>query len=319
MSPALSCLRRLLPVLPLAALLAVGGYYSARLATGGPLGLPAAADRPAPQTAVPVTSAVSLGSHQDRYSNALGSTATLAVAAALEGGGNLFDYAGQLRLAADGGDAQAAWTLSRIYDYCALYAQDPQGYSLDDQVLAGLGLEAVPGLLAARSRVGQRCQGFARGDQLGRLQLLQRRQQAARSGNLAAEAALLAMGEPLSTRADYRSSLVERVIQSQDPEAFLALSPAMGAVAAGDQALAGQVAGSQFTQLAWQVAACRLGLDCGPDSVLMTTYCANGGICSRKPEQGFEAFVFDAAIAQQGGEKMNEMINYLRRPPEAGQ
>ena len=319
MSPALSRIRRFLPVLPLAALLAVGGYYSARLSVGGPLGMPGTAAGAAPLAAVQATSATSLASRQDHYSNALGSAATQAATAALEGVGNLFDYAGQLRLAADGGDAQAAWMLSRVYDYCALYAQDPQGYSLDDQVLAGLNLEAAPGLVAARQRVGQRCQGFARGDQLGRAQLLQRRQQAARSGNLAAEAALLAMGEPLSPRADYRSSLVERVIQSQDPDAFLALSPAMGAVAAGDQALVGQVAGSQFTQLAWQVAACRLGLACGPDSVLMTTYCANGGICSRKPEQDFEAFVFDAAIAQQGGEKMNEMINYLRRPPEAGQ
>lgn len=319
MPPALSCIRRFLPVLPLAALLVVGGYYSARLSVDGPLGMSGAGAAGVPLAAAQATNGASLASRQDHYSNALGSTATLAAATALEGVGNLFDYAGQLRLAADGGDAQAAWTLSRVYDYCALYAQDPQGYRLDDQVLAGLQLEAAPGLVAARQRVGQRCQGFARGDQLGRAQLLQRRQQAARSGNLAAEAALLAMGEPLDTGADYRRSLVERVIQAQDPEAFLALSPAMGAVAAGDQALYGQVAGSQFTQLAWQVAACRLGLACGPDSVLMTTYCANGGICSRKPEQGFEAFVFDAAIAQQGGEKMNELVNYLRRPPEAGQ
>lgn len=319
MPQALSRLRRFLPVLPLAVLLAMAGYYSARLSVDGALGTLGGRDASSPPVAMPAPASLSLASGQDRYSDALGGAAMLATGTSLEGTGNLFDYAGQLRLAADGGDAQASWTLSRIYDYCALYAQDPQGYSLDDQVLAGLGLQAAPGLLAARSRVGQRCHGFARGDQLGRLQLLQRRQQAARSGNLAAEAALLAMGEPLSTRPDYRSSLVERVIQSQDPEAFLALSPAMGAVAAGDQALAGQVAGSQFTQLAWQVAACRLGLDCGPDSVLMTTYCANGGICSRRPEQGFEEFVFDAAIAQQGGEKMNELVNYLRRPPEAGQ
>jgi hypothetical protein len=121
------------------------------------------------------------------------------------------------------------------------------------------------------------------------------------------------MGEPLHKEPDYRRELVERVQQSQDPEAFLAISPAMGVMAAGDDALSGLVAGSQFTQLAWQVAACRLGLACGPNSVLMNSYCANGGICSRDPGQDFESFVFDAAVPRQGVEKMNELISYLRK------
>lgn len=238
---------------------------------------------------------------------------------ALEAREDLFDYAAQLRLAADGGDAQAAWTMTRIYDYCGLYASDPQGYALDSAMLSALDLQASPGLLAARQRVGRRCAGFAAAEPPGRRVLLQRRQQAAQAGNLAAEAALLAMGEPLSPQPQYRQELVRRVIQSQDPEAFLALSPAMGAAAAGDLALSGTVAGNTLSQLAWQVAACRLGLACGPDSVLMNGYCANGGICSRRPGQDFESFVFDAAVPRQGVEKMNELINSLRRTPARGE
>ncbi|MET3009632.1 hypothetical protein ABXT00_09800 [Stenotrophomonas koreensis] len=238
---------------------------------------------------------------------------------ALEAREDLFDYAAQLRLAADGGDAQAAWTMTRIYDYCGLYASDPQGYALDSAMLSALDLQASPGLLAARQRVGRRCAGFAAAEPPGRRVLLQRRQQAAQAGNLAAEAALLAMGEPLSPQPQYRQELVRRVIQSQDPEAFLALSPAMGAAAAGDLALSGTVAGNTLSQLAWQVAACRLGMACGPDSVLMNGYCANGGICSRRPGQDFESFVFDAAVPRQGVEKMNELINSLRRTPARGE
>ncbi|KRG57105.1 hypothetical protein ABB25_10715 [Stenotrophomonas koreensis] len=238
---------------------------------------------------------------------------------ALEAREDLFDYAAQLRLAADGGDAQAAWTMTRIYDYCGLYASDPQGYALDSAMLSALDLQASPGLLAARQQVGRRCAGFAAAEPPGRRVLLQRRQQAAQAGNLAAEAALLAMGEPLSPQPQYRQELVRRVIQSQDPEAFLALSPAMGAAAAGDLALSGTVAGNTLSQLAWQVAACRLGLACGPDSVLMNGYCANGGICSRRPGQDFESFVFDAAVPRQGVEKMNELINSLRRTPARGE
>jgi hypothetical protein len=63
---------------------------------------------------------------------------------ALEAREDLFDYAAQLRLAADGGDAQAAWTMTRIYDYCGLYASDPQGYALDSAMLSALDLQAAP-------------------------------------------------------------------------------------------------------------------------------------------------------------------------------
>lgn len=302
-------------VLPVAALLVVLGYRS------GPSVAGAAGREPA--VVAQLDAALVEGAGKTpvtdfppvirERSAAIGPGLPVDLRAALEDDGNLFHYARQLRAAADAGDAEAGWVVSRIYDYCGLYALDPQRYALDSSVLAGLGLDAAPGLIAARQRVGQRCAGFASTDPMGRSMLLQQRQQSAKAGNLAAEAALLSMGEPLRTDAGYRRALVERVLQSQDPEAFLAISSAMGGMAAGDDALDGRVAGSQFTQLAWQVAACRLGLACGPNSMLMNSYCANGGICSRDPGQDFESFVFDAAIPRQGVEKMNELVNYLRR------
>lgn len=301
-------------VLPVAALLAVLGYRSglAQSGAGGEQVVVVQVDAALAATAASPGMAA-LQPVQRERSTAIGPGLPVDLRGALEDGGNLFDYARQLRFAADAGDAEAAWVVSRIYDYCGLYALDPQSYALDSATLAGLGLDDAPGLIAARQRVSQRCAGFTAVDQLGRPLLLQQRRQAAKAGNLAAEAALLAMGEPLHKEADYRRELVERVQQSQDPEAFLAISPAMGVMAAGDDALGGLVAGSQFTQLAWQVAACRLGLACGPNSVLMNSYCANGGICSRDPGQDFESFVFDAAVPRQGVEKMNELISYLRK------
>lgn len=226
---------------------------------------------------------------------------------------DLFGYAQQLRRAGDLGNAEATWLLSRISDYCASYALDPQGYALDNQTLATMDLKAAPGFIGARERVGQRCIGFTRGDGLGRTLALTQRRQAAMAGNLAAEAALLAAGAPLSREPGYRRVLVERVAHSRDPEAFLALSPAMGAAAAGDDAYHGLVAGDQYSQLAWQMAACELGLACGPNSTLMNSYCANGGVCSRDPGQDFRSFVFDAAVPRQGMEKMTELLNRLLR------
>ncbi|MCD9088326.1 hypothetical protein [Stenotrophomonas sp. SY1] len=244
---------------------------------------------------------------------AIGPGLPLDLRAAFESGRDLFSYARQLRAAAAAGDAEAAWIVSRIYDYCGVYAMDPQGYALDSGTLASMGLKDVPGLVAARERVGSSCIGFTAADGLGSALILQQRHDAAVAGNLAAEAALLAMGEPLRKDAAYRRDLVERVLHSQDPEAFLAISAAMGVAAAGDDAYRGFVAGDQFSQLAWQLAACKLGLACGPDSSLMTGYCANGGICSRDPDQDFESFVYDAAVSRQGIERMNQLVDSLRK------
>ncbi|KRG78773.1 hypothetical protein ABB30_03160 [Stenotrophomonas ginsengisoli] len=306
--------RRLVLLLPVlaGALLLLGVAVGQRLPQAG---LEAPAPLPV-SSLLPATTRV-LGLSRQRDDQPAGNAIPalpLDMAAGLEGRGNLYDYARQLQYAVAAGDAQAGWTLSRIHDYCGQYLQDPQGYALDDRLLATAGGGPLQALVAARSRLGQRCHGFAPADQPGHAGIVLQRRRAAQAGHLAAEAALLAMGQPLSDDDDYRRQLVERVIQSQDPEAFLALSPAMGAVAAGDAALHDAVAGTQFTQLAWQVAACRLGMACGPDSVLMSSYCANAGICSRKPDQDFESFVFDAAVPPQGVEKMNQLINQLRRP-----
>jgi hypothetical protein len=242
---------------------------------------------------------------------ALPSGLPLDIRADIEGATDLFAYAQRLRAQADGGNHEARWMLSRVYDYCAQYAVDPGGYRLDNNVLAGLGLSAAPAMVDARERVAQRCGGFVPGDKLGAALVLAERRKAAAQGNLAAEAALFAEGEPLHDSADYRRGLVERVRLSRDPEAFMALAPGMGVRAAGDSALDGLVAGEQLSEMAWRLAACELGLPCGADSVLVNSFCANGGICSQDETQDFRDFVYDAAVSRQGAGKMNEWIKRL--------
>ncbi|MCI2246777.1 hypothetical protein L3067_19380 [Xanthomonas sp. PPL568] len=235
-----------------------------------------------------------------------------------ERGADLYRTAQQLSIAAAHGDPEASWRLSRIYDYCAGYAMDPIGYGADTRAIADARLPTSAQMVQARARVGRRCAGFVPGDGLTRQTIVAQRVQAARGGNLAAEAALLALGQPLHAGAEYKRDLVARVRASGDPDAYVALAPAMGLAASGDDGLDGRVAGTQFSELAWQLAACRLGLDCGPDSELMTRYCANGGICSRDPTQDFSSFVYDAAVPRQGTDTMNDMVNRLVDSTGAG-
>jgi hypothetical protein len=231
--------------------------------------------------------------------------------AGLERQPDLYRYAQQLGGEVQAGDAEASWLLSRVYDYCAGYALDPGGYAADSQWIAAQSGDGVATMAAARNVVAQRCAGFTAQDGLSPQAVLAKRIAAARAGNLAAEASLLALGQPLEAGEGYRHQLVQRVLDSRDPEAYLALAPAMGARASGDDALRGYVAGDQFAELAWQMAACRLGLDCDAQSTLMTSYCANGGICSQDAGQDFESFVYDAAVSRQGFGKMDEMVTAL--------
>ncbi|MCD7097893.1 hypothetical protein [Stenotrophomonas sp. MMGLT7] len=224
---------------------------------------------------------------------------------------DLYRYLQTLAAPAAAGDQDARWMVSRVYDYCAGYAMDPAAYAADSDALGQLQLQGAAAMSTARQRVLARCAGFLPRDGLTRAAIAEQRRQAAEAGSIAAEAALLAQGQPLQASAQYRRGLVERVLVSRDPEAFLALSPAMGLAASGDDAYEGLVAGSAMAELAWQLAACRLGLACGPDSVLMTNYCANGGICSQDPTQDFYAFVFDAAVPRQGASTMENMVSQL--------
>lgn len=226
--------------------------------------------------------------------------------AGLDGQSDLYRYALSLSDSASGGDAEARWLLSRVYDYCAGYAFDPAGYRADSD---GMARERdLAALVSARARLAARCGGFSDHDDLSAARATALRTQAARAGSIAAEAALLAAGQPLQDSTKYKRDLVERVLASRDPEAYLALSSAMGSRASGDDAYQDYVAGDQSAELAWQVAACRLGLDCAADSTLVTSYCANAGICSQNSSQDFESFVFDAAVPRQGASKMDQMI-----------
>ena len=243
--------------------------------------------------------------------NAVPSGLPLDLRADIEGDTDLFAYAQRLRQQAAEGNAEARWMVSRVYDYCALYAMDPGGYQLDNALLTGMAPGASAPMVQARDRVARRCGGFVASDGLGRKLILTQRLQAAQSGNIAAEAALMADGQPLQQTSEYRRDLVERVLDSRDPEAFMALSPAMGQRAAGDAALQGLVAGDQFSELAWRLAACELGMACGPDSVLMNNFCANGGICSQDSGQDFSGFVYDAAVSRQGAGKMKTLVEEL--------
>ncbi len=159
-----------------------------------------------------------------------------------------------------------------------------------------LGLSGGAAMLSARQRVQRRCARFVPQDGFSLPMIVNQRTQAARAGSLAAEAALLAMERPLEDGDDYRRDLVQRVLDSGDPFAFVAIAPAMGSAGGAHLDTLGEVSGSELSEIAWRIASCRLGMDCSPEGSMMTNYCVNGGICSQDASQDFSSFARDAGI-----------------------
>jgi hypothetical protein len=228
---------------------------------------------------------------------------------------DLFAYAQTVMASAAAGDADAMWMLSLVQDYCAGYASDPATYAHDTQVIARLGLSNGAAMVSARQRVQQRCGRFVPQDGFSLPKIITQRRQAAEAGSLAAEASLLALEQPLHDGEAYRRDLVQRVLDSRDPFAFLAIAPAMGTVGGAHRETLGDVSGSDLTEIAWRIAACQLGMDCSPDGAMMTNYCVNGGICSQDESQDFTTFARDAGMPRQGVDNVDEMVGTLLSHP----
>ncbi len=72
---------------------------------------------------------------------------------------------------------------------------------------------------------------------------------------------------------------VQRIIASRDPDAIGALSNLMGGRAEDRSAAFGPMSGNETQQYAWLMAACQMGMNCGPGSSLLRQYCLNAGVC----------------------------------------
>lgn len=97
--------------------------------------------------------------------------------------------------------------------------------------------------------------------------------QAAENGDLAARLTDNALNKK-SVGAAESASLIEEVLGSNDPAAVFAMgSTLFRNFPAGLSGPAGELVTGDQASEAWQVAACRMGYDCGPSSVLMGSMC----------------------------------------------
>lgn len=229
---------------------------------------------------------------------------------AFETADDLSEFIRSLDSAVDANDPEAIWLVSRAIDYCLPYASNPSGFSNDTNVLvAAADRDLSSPLKAAREKVSSRCRNFNSTNPLSRSDALVNIVRAAKAGSLPAEAALVTRGTPLDKSDDYLRDLVRRVEASGDPEAFLAISEAMGPSASARGEVLGPASGTVESTFAWQLAACRSGLDCSSGGSLMTMYCSNGGICG--PYDSFEELLFQGLVPQNRRTAINTLVDTI--------
>ena len=229
---------------------------------------------------------------------------------------DVFERSGDLYILArthfNSSDPESLWLVSKIVSYCAPYGMDPKGYAAQTQsILSMLGSEIQRKTVqGARQKMMERCKGFDGEDSQATFKPnadLVLKTRAARAGSLAAEAALFSSNAPLKRDAEYLKGLINRVIASRDPDAFLAMSYAMGSSASGKEDIYGKNSGSNVAQYAWQLSACRLGMDCTAQGALMTSYCTAAGYCTN--ESNFEGLVFNHLVKRAEERYVREIMD----------
>lgn len=215
-----------------------------------------------------------------------------------------------LRARAAGGDVKAAQQLAALYDQCASFASSPSEYVSTTAAIAPLIPEAEKRRVYEihRNYTAQACRGFAEsGTQLSVRDVITSKKAAAQMGSLAAEAELYVAGMLKTEQPDYEALLLERVLASRDPEALFALSNAMGVGA--NAKFGDRFAGTSSHTYAWQLAACRSGMDCGPRSRLITGYCANGGVCG----WSFEELLRNQLLPRDEYERVSRLATIIQK------
>ncbi|WP_315385984.1 hypothetical protein [uncultured Stenotrophomonas sp.] len=187
-----------------------------------------------------------------------------------------------LKQRADAGDPASQRLLAQAYDRCMYVNRNVEQYK--ERIQRGIQSAAteekatVLGYLL--QHVLQECAAVEGGAQIDWEDMRLLYAQAAQGGDLPARVMETVFNPQPPLSEEQATALLEEVLASHDPAAMFALGDAMGEfigmqVAEPYTPLAeGELAGR-----AWQVAACRMGFECGPESPPATRLCLLQGWC----------------------------------------
>lgn len=224
---------------------------------------------------------------------------------------DLYGLTLELNRLSESGNGEASRLIASAYEECWLFAINPVGFEQDMKLRAKASPELTRTIRKVVDSTTNRCRGFA-GASIGPKAISSMLRKAAEQGDLAAQVKLLGVEMAMGSNFDANSQkeLAQRVAMSKDPSAYAAIASLMGPLSNGRQdALAPLPAGSVTSEAAWQIAACRLGQNCGPESSKVAQMCIAGGVNCRL--RGLEQFYLQELLPPAEQEKLWQQVNIL--------
>ncbi len=192
---------------------------------------------------------------------------------------NLFHQYRTLKQRADAGDAVAQRLVAQIFVDCAYIYDHPLKFT-------ALQLSDIPAnspesmSIDAHRALQQNCAQVEGGARVTLEDAQHWYEKAAENGDLAAWAIVNMLRHP-PLSADEAKRFFDDVIASKDPVAVFAYGNVMGGPVTENLGEGYGPLVSNATSLAWMLAACRMGMDCGPESPLVTNYCLHHHVCGK--------------------------------------
>lgn len=210
---------------------------------------------------------------------------------------------------AESGDAIAQRHLSEIYEDCMFYSFNPEKHFLGMDQLSNLKPESKPYLQKIKVQMREFCSTVDNGQAIPVEAYKLWRERSAQAGDLTSKIRI--RSHPDNTPSATELQLFfEEVSQTGDPSAMfefgsLAASNEEWTGVKGNEALYGQ-----YAEYAWQIAACRRGLNCSGDSRLMRNLCIGTMMCQHN---NYEDFLFTEMVPQGARKEIEKRVLIINK------
>lgn len=208
---------------------------------------------------------------------------------------------------AESGDPEAQWYLSEMYGYCFSYNLKPGAALAHWDQIASIKPQAKENIERIKKQIAERCATVDQGKPIPPEAMSLWLEQSAKQGYFQARLRSATMTADIKPE-ELRSLVGE--IKGQSPQAVFE----MGALARkiepswDDAETMAAFSKGNYAQYAWEIAACRSGLDCSQSSSLMYWMCQQGA-CAY---QNYEQYVFAELVPPAGREQLEKTIRLIQ-------
>ena len=209
---------------------------------------------------------------------------------------------------AEQGDAEAQWYLSEMYGYCFSYNMKREGVLDHFDHIQRSKPKAKNHIKRILSDLAERCPTVEGGQPIPNEAITLWMEQSAKHGNLIAQlrqATLADNVEPQTLLA-----YVDQVKKSNSPRAVFEMGTLSRLIEPHwkDEKTAIAFSKGKYATHAWELAACRSGLDCSQSSSIMYWACFQGG-CGY---DNYEQYVMNELVTPAGRRQLEESIQLIQ-------